>query len=86
MEYVLIQFRSRSQSTEFATILQSYRVQAMLVNTPRQIISSCSLSVRTNFAGLEQAKLILKRRKFDSFQGIYQVMQRGLQLTVTQIA
>lgn len=86
MEYILIQFRSRSQSAEFATILQSYNVKAMLVNTPRQIVSSCSVSVRTDSAGLEKAKFILSRRKFDSYQGIYKVQQSGFYISVTQIA
>lgn len=82
MEYYVIVFHSRSQTFEFYTLLSSYFLYAQVVNTPRQILSSCSVCVKTNFDGLKQAQSILARRRFDSFHGIYYVLQRGFQQIV----
>lgn len=71
MEYMIAVFRSRTETINFANILRSYRVNVMIVSTPRQINVSCGISVKFNPAYEGRAKEILERRKFDSFGGFY---------------
>ena len=72
MTYLVV-FRSKSETIKFTNILASYGYRAIIVNTPRQISVSCGISAKINFEAVESAKLILKRRQFYTFAGIYQI-------------
>ena len=84
--FFLITFLSRSQNYEFASLIHSYGGTAKIINTPRQIVSSCSLSVKTDNNGFQIAQIIFKRRCFDSFNGSYKVKQIGHQINFEQVA
>ena len=71
MEYMIATFRSRTETINFANILRSYKVNVLIISTPRQINVSCGISVKFNAAYEERAREILSRRKFDSFGGLY---------------
>lgn len=72
MSYLVV-FRSKSETIKFTNILASYGHRANIINTPRQISVSCGVSARIEFGAIESAKLILKRRQFYTFAGIYQI-------------
>ncbi|MFA6859908.1 MAG: DUF3343 domain-containing protein [Clostridia bacterium] len=84
-EYFLISFSSRSQNFEFASLMHSYGAFAVIINTPRQIMSSCGVSVKTNKEGLNFAQSILRRRKFESFNGAFKIIQNGPMISVFPI-
>lgn len=73
MEQMIVVFRARSQTINFANILKSYRVNCSIINTPRQINVSCGILVKFNYADLRTVEDILARRKFDTFAGIYKL-------------
>ncbi len=64
-------FRARTETLTFASLLKSYGVRVGIINTPRRLNVSCGISVTFESAYLSVAENILKRRKFDSFAGIY---------------
>ena len=68
---MLVVFRSRTETLNFASILRSYGVNCMIVNTPRRINVSCGISVQINARDSAIAKQILSRRRFDTFAGLY---------------
>lgn len=70
MNYIVV-FRARSETLKFSSLLSSYRVPNMVVTTPRQISVSCGISVKIGPKGLDIAKMILSRRQFYTFAGIY---------------
>ena len=73
MSYYLIVFRARSETMKFASLLNSYRILAQIVSTPRQISVSCGISVKINSSGLSISKQILARRQFYTCAGIFLV-------------
>ena len=72
MNYLVV-FRSKTETMKFASLLGSYGYKYVLISTPRKISVSCGVSAQIDFVALEVAKLILKRRQFYSFAGIYKM-------------
>ena len=70
---IIAVFRSRTETLNFASILKSYGVGCMVVNTPRKINVSCGISVKLNAQDQQTANLILARRGFNTFAGFYSV-------------
>ena len=82
---VLIVFRARSETMNFAMLLKSYKISCQVVNTPRVINVSCGISVKTSIAYLEQIDNILLRRKFSSFAGVFKIEQQNLRTKVIRL-
>ncbi len=72
MNYLVV-FRARSETMKFANLLSSYGYRAIVVNTPRKISVACGISIKIDFIALDTAKLILSRRQFYTFAGIYKL-------------
>ncbi|MBQ3495055.1 MAG: DUF3343 domain-containing protein [Clostridia bacterium] len=85
MDNILIVFRARSETMNFAMLAKSYGINYQIVNTPRIINVSCGISVKINFAYIEKAKDILKRRSFSTFAGVYKIEQEGLRQKAVRI-
>lgn len=69
----LVVFRSKSETLRFSSILSSYNFRNSVMPTPRQISASCGLSCKIDAVALNTALLILKRRQFYTFVGVYLV-------------
>ena len=82
---ILIVFRARSETMNFAMLLRSYKISCQVVNTPRVINVSCGVSVKTSIAYLDQIDNILQRRKFSSYGGVYQIEQQGVRSKVIKL-
>ncbi len=85
MEYMIIVFRARSHTINFANLLQSYKVPCQIVNTPRKVNVSCGISVKFDSMYLKSVQSILARRYFDTFGGIYQIIGQGLNQRIIKI-
>lgn len=70
---LLAVFRSRTETLNFASLLKSYGVLCAVVNTPRKINVSCGISVKFNRSDRGVVELIISRRRFDTFAGIYEI-------------
>ena len=78
MNYYLAVFRSQTQTYAFMQLLSSYKVPAMVIQTPRQAQVSCGLSVKFFGDGaLEFARQILSRRQMSSFVAFFFVEDFG---------
>ena len=82
---ILIVFRARTETMNFAMLLRSYKISCQVVNTPRIINVSCGVSVKTSIDYLEQIDNILLRRKFSSYAGVYQVIQQNLKIKAIKL-
>ena len=69
--FYLAVFRARTQTIIFANLLRSYGVPLSIVNTPRRINVSCGISAKFEKKHLEKAKLVISRRRFDTFAGFF---------------
>lgn len=70
--FYLAVFRARTQTIIFANLMRSYGANVSIVNTPRRLSISCGISVRFEKKYLEKARLVLSRRQFDTFAGIFE--------------
>lgn len=70
---MLAVFRSRTETLNFASILRSYGINCVIVNTPRKINVSCGISVKFPPNSFNFAKQIILRRNFDTFAGFFNV-------------
>ena len=82
---MIIVFRARSHTINFANLLQSYKVPCQIVNTPRKVNVSCGVSVKFDSMYLKSVQSILARRYFDTFGGIYQIIGQGLNQRIIKI-
>jgi len=73
MKYTLAVFRARTQTLLFAKLLKSYQIPISIINMPREINISCGLCVKFLSIYREYAESIIKRRKFDSFAGFFEL-------------
>lgn len=77
MDYMIIVFRARSHTINFANLLRSYKVPCQVINTPRRVNVSCGISVKFSSQDLSIVEQIISRRNFDTFGGIYQIIGLG---------
>lgn len=68
---MLAVFRSKTETLNFASILRSYGINCVIVNTPRKINVSCGISVKFSPNSFNIAKQIVLRRNFDTFAGFF---------------
>lgn len=68
---VLAVFQNRTQALAFSRGLNTYGVKTKIVNTPREITSSCGLSVVFGYNNLNKAKHLLGMSQNYSFAGFF---------------
>lgn len=73
MEYVVISFRSRSDTVRFYNFLKVNGVYSEIVNTPKQAGVGCGLSVKISRSMLSFVRRILSVFGESSFAGAFLV-------------
>jgi hypothetical protein len=77
MTYLLAIFRNKTDTMAYYSILSSYKVKCNIINTPKQAMIACGISVKLNIKDYDKALQIFKRRRFSSFDGFYKVIENG---------
>lgn len=83
MVYLLAIFRNKTETMAYYSILLSYKVRCNIVNTPKQAMIACGISVKLSLNDYDKAFEIFKRRRFSSFVGFYRVSEMGASLTIS---
>ncbi len=77
MEYVVVSFRSRSETVKFNEYLKKNGLQSELVNTPKEAKVGCGLSVkipRSSFYIVKNAvRFAVNNGGFKTFAGYFSV-------------
>lgn len=68
---VLAVFQNRTQALTFSRNLVKFSVKTKIVNTPRELTSSCGLSVEFDYINIKQARQCLLIGDNNSFSGFY---------------
>lgn len=84
-KYLLAAFRSREHSVRFYETLRSMRVDAAVINTPREAEAGCGLSVRFSDRQKFTVQKALARTNFSSFIGVFEVIENGGRRYVARI-
>ena len=83
---ILAVFRSRSQSLDYFTRLQSYGILAETMSAPKEARIGCGLCVRFPERQFVRANAILKTGKYTSFKGYYKLQYSSGKSVVTPYA
>ena len=73
----VISFRSRTSTIGFSRILNRYGYRTSIINTPKHISSSCSLSVKVEIE-LSTLKSILLGANIRDYLGVYTMYNNEL--------
>ena len=74
---VLATFHNRTHALQFANQLRVMGVNVRIINTPREISTSCGLSIMFDFNQLNKARVTINSNRFTSFKGFYLKKQDG---------
>ena len=74
MKSILAVFNNRNQAIQFANYLGRYNVRCKTVSTPRDLTSSCGLSVVFAENYLAQARFVLGNFRMSAFVGFYVIV------------
>lgn len=77
MEYVIVAFRSRTQTLEFHKLLRINFISSEIVNTPKEAGVGCGLSVKIEKGSFAYAKMMVNRFRASSFAGFFLVSSVG---------
>lgn len=75
MEYVIVAFRSRSDTIDFSSILKQNGVFCEIVNTPKEAGVGCGLSVKISKGNFYIVKRLVFNANKKSFAGFFAVKQ-----------
>ena len=59
MKYLIILFKSRNDTVSFFNIMKMHNIFCSIINTPKIIGSSCSLSIKTHIDSLAQVRKLI---------------------------
>lgn len=71
MNYVIAVFVSRSETLSFANMLKRMGIPVMVIQTPKEAGRTCGLSAKFSYNDFNDAKSIMQKMNFSSFQGFY---------------
>jgi len=71
MKKLIISFKSRNDIFSFSRLLQQNGILNSTINTPKQIGSTCSLSIKCDAQHIEKVKNLLYQIRLKSFNGLF---------------
>lgn len=71
MEIIAV-FASRTHTMQFVRCMRASGASATVINTPRQIMSSCGVSAVFRAGAISVARRCITMGRFTSFKGFYQ--------------
>ncbi len=73
MEYIIVAFRSRTETIAFSGLLKNNGIKNEIVNTPKEAGVGCGLSVKIYENYLNAVRRAVRMLKKTSFSGIFSV-------------
>ena len=73
MEFLIIAFKSREESTKFNKLLKDFGINSSLTSTPKEAGLACGLSVRVDNGYYYAVRRVLNNVKSKTFVGIFSV-------------
>lgn len=73
MEYIIVAFRSRTQTVKMSHLMQSRGISCEIVNTPKEAGVGCGLSIKISPYYFERTKRLVFDVGFSAFAGFFMV-------------
>ena len=77
VEFIIVSFRSRTETMGFSKFLSDRGINNQIVNTPKSAGVGCGISVKTSIDNLLKIKKILSIDSGKTFAGIFSVKVMG---------
>ena len=71
MQNIIAVFRNRNQAMQFASALKRLGIRTKTINTPRELSSSCGISIVFDKTFLGQARNIIDRYRLNMYVKLY---------------
>ncbi len=84
-DFGVVTFESTSHAIKGEKVLKEEGINFKTIPTPREITSSCGLSIRFNLGDLNTIKSTIESNEL-AINGIYKMIKEGLKYTVEKIA
>ena len=85
MKYLIISFKSRNSTYEFNKLLKLRGVFSSVINTPKRISSSCSLSVKSDYRNYTIILELIKTLKPTTLIGMFIVEESGFSQNIVRV-
>lgn len=82
---VLAVFNNRTQALQFSNAIKSFGVQVRIINTPREITTSCGLSVMFDYININKARVVVNSNRLVALRGFYIKKQVGYNINYEKI-
>ncbi|HLR36267.1 MAG TPA: DUF3343 domain-containing protein [Tissierellales bacterium] len=83
-DFGVVTFESTSHAIRGEKSLKEENIKIKTIPTPREITSSCGLSIRFNLEDLNTIENVIESNKL-AISGIYKMIKEGLKYTVEKI-
>lgn len=83
-DFGVVTFESTSHAIRGEKSLKGEDIKIRTIPTPREITSSCGLSIKFNLEDLDIIKDVIEFNKLE-INGIYKIIKEGLKYTVKKI-
>ena len=77
MQYYIAVFNSRAEALAFARILERNGVFSAIIQTPKEALKTCGLSVKIITDDIASSKLILSAGRYSSFYGWFVLSEQN---------
>lgn len=77
MMYLIVVFRSRKETMDLRSKLESKGINAETINTPRSLCVGCGISLRIDIRSYTLANLFVTQSHYNSFIGFYRYDSSG---------
>ena len=85
MKYLLIAFKSRNSIYSFLSYLKSINIKAEIINTPKNISSSCGLSLKINLNYYQNIINLVRNNLKLNIIGVFIIEKIGFQEKIDRI-
>ena len=76
-KFILISLKSRSELYAYSSFLKNNGIPISIVNSPHNVASSCTLSLKIDSRFLNQIVNLINKQRPKTFLGLYSVTQQN---------
>ena len=85
MDYILIVFKSRTETLSFSELLKQNKISSAVVSTPKEVSHACGISVKCFSEYRNLVIELLRGRRYSTYTGMFKVSQIGVYKKVERI-
>ena len=85
MKFIFINFNNKTSMYTFCKILKNFQINHSIINTPRAISKSCSLSIKISTNHLNSLINIIKTSHIQDISGVFLFERQGFNERISRL-